>query len=169
VALFRRPKPPAEVTARLERHDRLLAWGTLDGGGYAAATRLGLLYGGPHGYEGRLGWHEIDKVAWADGVMEIIPDTEVADGVVEPLPPLRLVFTEPGEMPVVVRDRVTRSIVVNTHHRFGGGGGVRVLARRVAGQDGLRWLLRYDRGTDRENPELRAEAEALLAEVRGDN
>lgn len=164
MALFRRRKPPAEVTARLERHDRLLAWGTLDGGGYAAATRLGLLYGA----DGRLGWHEIDKVAWADGVMEIIPDTEVADGVVEPSPPLRLVFTEPDEMPVVVRDRVTRSIVVNTHHRFDDGGGVRVLARRVAGQDGLRWLLRYDRGTDRENPEFKAEAEALLAEVRGD-
>ncbi|MFL6071798.1 MAG: hypothetical protein ACJ73S_00090 [Mycobacteriales bacterium] len=162
MALFRRHKPPAEVTARLERHDRLLAWGALDGGGYAAASRLGLLYGA----DGRLGWHEIDKVAWADGVMEIIPDIEVADGVVEPAPPVRLVFTEPGDMPLVVRDRVTRSIVVNTHHQFGGGGGVRVLARRVAGQDGLRWLLRYDRGTDREDPEVRARAEALLAEVR---
>lgn len=164
MALFGRRKVPAEITARIERHDRLLAWGELTGGGYAAATRLGLLYG----EDGRLGWHEIDKVAWADGVMEIIPDTEVADGVVEPAPPVRLVFTEAGDMPLVVRDRVTRSIVVNTHHRFPGGGGVRVLARRVAGQDGLRWLLRYDRGTDRENPQFKAEADALLAEVRTD-
>ena len=40
------------------------------------------------------------------------------------------------------------------------------MARRVPGVDGLSWLLRFDDGTDRADPDVRLRAAELLDEVQ---
>ena len=55
------------------------------------------------------------------------------------------------DLPDQVRTRVTRSVAYTTHHPMPTGG-VRVVGRRVSGQNGLSWAVRYDSGTPVELP-----------------
>jgi hypothetical protein len=138
---FRRGRPPAEAVARLERDERVTAWGRGDSG-VVIATPRGLW---PPSGE-RVGWDEIHKARWDAGVLTVIRGVEVAPGVREDAPPLRYVLAEPGNLPDEVRTRVTRSVAYSTHHQLPGGG-VRVVGRRVPGRNGLDWAVRYDPGT----------------------
>jgi hypothetical protein len=53
---------------------------------------------------------------------------------------------DPDKVPEQVRARVTKSVAYTSHHPVPGGG-VRIVARRVPGEDGLRWTARYDART----------------------
>jgi hypothetical protein len=61
---------------------------------------------------------------------------------------------------------VTRSVAFTAHHPLPSGG-VRVVARRVAGRDGLAWHVRYDDGTDVADPAVLAATAELVAEAAG--
>ena len=159
--LWRRGRPPAEAVARLERDERVTAWGrTSDDSDVLVATPRGLWL--PSGE--RVGWHEIHKARWDTGVLTLIRGVEVAPGIREDAPPLRYVLAEPGNLPDEVRTRVTRSVAYSVHHRLPGGG-VRVVGRRVPGRDGLDWAVRYDPGTAR-GPESEQTVAELLAAAR---
>jgi len=161
---LRRDRPPPEVAHDLTVDDRLLAWAVASSGGgaFVAASRLGLRLP-----DGKLvPWHTIDKAAWRAGQMTLTVADEVSDGVLEPLPPVTVSLAEPRDLPAVVRSRVTRSIAYTAIHLLPGGGHVRVVARRVPGQDGLSWSLRFDRRSDSDDPAARAAADQLLAEAR---
>ena len=69
------------------------------------------------------------------------------------------------ELPIVVRDRVTASIAVNEHVPLQGEHGVRVVARRRAGESSLRWGYRTDPQLAR-TPELQVEAAEAVQLVR---
>jgi hypothetical protein len=75
---------------------------------------------------------------------------------------VEVVLSDPGDVPVRVRERVTRSVAYTRHHPLTPGGGVRVVGRRVPGADGLAWHVRYDEGTDREDPDVRAATAELV-------
>jgi hypothetical protein len=77
-----------------------------------------------------------------------------------------LALPEPRNIPSVVRARVMQSIAYSTHFPLPGGGGVRVVARRVSGLDGLAWSLRYDQRTDRDDPAVRAAATEALGRAQ---
>jgi hypothetical protein len=62
-------------------------------------------------------------------------------------------------VPNQVRVRVNKSIAYSQHHTEPG---VRVVARRVPGVDGLRWTVRYDDGVDPTDPEVRAATAELV-------
>ncbi len=158
---FRRDRPPTEVTTSLHPSDRLLAWATTDDG-VVVATRRGLRL--PDG--NFIPWHRIDKAQWGDGVLAITEATEVESGVYETRPAVAVPLRDPGDIPATVRARVTRSVAYSSHHTLGGHGGVRVVARRVPGVDGLAWSLRFDRGTDLADPAVRKAADQLLADAR---
>lgn len=117
------------------------------------------------GYRRRLPWHEIHKATWNDGLLTITPGIEVEPGVVADGPPLRIRLAEPRELPAEVRRRVTRSVASSTRHALPDGG-VTIVARRQAGIDGLTWVLRFDEGTDRADPEVRQRAAELIAEAQ---
>jgi hypothetical protein len=161
---FRRPRPPAEVTDRLERDERLLAWGRTTDGDVVVATPKGLSVPGGR----RFGWHEIDKAAWAESALTVIEGRVTDDDpdFVEDQPPQTWTLEETGTIPNVVRIRVNRSVAVTEHHDLHPSGGVRIVGRRVSGQDGLSWFARCDPGTDRHRPEVREQVAALLAEAR---
>jgi hypothetical protein len=154
---FRRLRPPSDALAPLEPGERVTAWGRTSDDGVLVATPLGLWAGGA-----RLGWHEIHKARWDAGILTLVPSVEVEPGVREDAPPQRYVVAEPYGLPQEVRTRVTRSVAYSAHHRLGDGG-VRIVARRVPGRDGLTWTVRYDPGTVRGPSDERRVADLVAA------
>jgi hypothetical protein len=163
VIVFGRRKLPGSLRPKLDSGERLLAWArTADDPGQAVVvTTFGLwLPGRP-----RLGWHEIHKATWAGSRLTVIPAVPVG----EPVPmdgagsyavmsdgePVSVALAEPGDVPPEVRTRVTRSVAFTAHHPLSLGG-VRVVARRVPGVNGLVWHVRYDEGTPVDDPEMTA-------------
>lgn len=163
----RRGRPPGAVRARVGS-ERVLAWATTADGGTVVATRRGLWLpaGTEVGDADPLPWHLIDKATWSDGVLSIVAAVEVGDGVLEELAPTRPRLAQPGGIPAAVRERVTGSIGYSRYHDLPPTGGVRVVGRRVVGQDGLTWYLVFDPGTDRTDPVISAAAAGLREEAR---
>jgi len=159
---FRR-RLPAQRRPPLDPDERVVAWADAGDDQVVVATNLGLWVPG----EGaRLGWHEIHKAGWSHPRLTVVAAREVAAedeySVVEDRPPRTVALVDPGRMPEQVQARVTRSVAYTSHHPLPGGGGVRVVARRVPGRDGLRWAVRYDPGT----AAVPAAAAALVAQAR---
>ncbi|HZN77831.1 MAG TPA: hypothetical protein VFC00_39980 [Micromonosporaceae bacterium] len=162
--IFRRkPRLPAERRPALDRDERVVAWAAVDRGDVVVATDRGLFLPG----RSRLGWHEIHKATWSGRALSVLPAEVVAEepgyAVVEDLPAVTYTLLEPGDVPHQVRARVTKSVAYTSHHPVPGGG-LRVVARRVSGVDGLWWTVRFDPGTDRDRPET----SALVAAARLD-
>ena len=166
--LFSRPRRlPADRRPPLDRDERVLDWARVaDGDEVVVATDRGLWLPGE---ATRLGWHEIHKAIWSGRELAITPAVPVAeradyrvlaDGDVR-----TYLLLDPRDVPHQVRARVTRSVAYSTHHRVPGGG-VRVVARRVRGVDGLTWTVRYDPGTPAEDPAVVAETDRLAAAAR---
>jgi hypothetical protein len=149
--MFGRRRLPAELRPPLARDERVLAWARAGAGAVVVATNHGLHL---PGYES-LGWHEIHKAAWNGRELTITPGAVVEERadylVTADQPPVTVAVPEPGDLPYVVRTRVTRSVSFTSHHLVPGGG-VRVIARRVPGVDGMSWAVRYDQGTDPAGP-----------------
>jgi hypothetical protein len=163
MALFRRkPKLPADQRPALEPDERILAWSPTGGDGVAVATNRGLWLPGLQ----RLGWHEIHKAVWSGSELVVTPASVVAERegytVVADQPILSALLPDPGELPDQVHTRVTRSVAYTEHHPLPEGGGVRVVARRVSGVDGLTWTVRYDPGT----PPDEVAVDDLVADAR---
>ncbi len=153
--IFKRRRLPAELQPLLVEDERVVAWARMTEHAAVVATNLGLFL---PGRRSRLGWHEIHKAVWTGRELVVTPATlveqrqeyvVVADGA-----PLTVTLPEPGELPHVVRTRVTGSVSFSSHQPVPGGG-VRVVARKVPSMDGLRWAARYDEGTDPFAPEVR--------------
>ncbi|MEO3744840.1 hypothetical protein [Plantactinospora sp. B5E13] len=154
----------------MDRDERVLDWARVgDGAESVVVTDRGLwLPGGV----GRLGWHDIHKAVWSGRELSVTPaepagervDYRVqADGQVR-----TYLLLDPGQVPHQVRTRVTRSVAYTTHHRLPDGGGVRVVARRVPGVDGLTWTVRYDPGTSTEDPAVVEATDQLVAAARAE-
>jgi hypothetical protein len=166
MALFRRkPKLPADQRPALEPDERILAWAPAEGDGVAVATTRGLWLPGLH----RLGWHEIHKAVWSGRELVVTPASVVDEregyAIVADQPVLSTLLPEPGDVPDQVRTRVTRSVAYTEHHPLPEGGGVRVVARRVSGVDGLSWTVRYDPGSGQDEA-TEAAVDNLVAAAR---
>ena len=159
-----RKKLPADATSAvaLKRGERVLGWVIDDADRYIVATEFDLiLQRRPPAYE-RIGWESIDRVSYADGVLTItlVPDHVGADGVM-----LRIPAGDDPQLAIVVRDRVTSSIVLNEHVRLDGRKGIHVVARRRAGDDALRWGYVVDQGLPVDD-DLKQRAEGLVKKIR---
>jgi hypothetical protein len=156
---LRGSRPPASAVSLLDRDERVTAWGRVSADEVLVATPLGLWL---PGCSERLGWHEIHTARWDSGVLTLIVGVEVSEGVREDLPPERLALSEPQGLPAEVRARVTRSVAYSSHHPLRGGG-VRIVARRIPGRDGLSWAVRYDPGTTQDVETARRVEELVAA------
>jgi hypothetical protein len=162
----RRPRLPDALRPALDPDERVLAWaGTRDGGAVVATSR-GLWLPG----RARLGWHAIHKAAWSGDELRITP-AEVAEerpgyAVQVDAPMVAYPLADPGDLPDQVRTRVTRSVSWTTHHPLPGGGGVRVVGRRISGVDGLRWAVRYDAGTAADAADVVRATDDLVSAAR---
>lgn len=164
MGLLSRRKLPAAARPRLVRDERVIAWASTSDGPQRAVvvTTLGVWL--PD--RDRLGWHQIHKASWSGSQLTIIPAVLVAerDGydVMADGPPVSADLVDPRDVPEEIRKRVTRS-VAQTFHEALPGGGVRVVARRTPGVNGVRWHVRYDDGTDRDDPAVVAATEELVS------
>jgi hypothetical protein len=142
--LRRKPKLAADRRPALEPGERILAWADVPDDQVMVVTNLGLWLPG----RDRLGWHRINKAAWSGRELRITAaaPAEERDGytVVVDEPVQTYLLLEPGDVPEQVRARVTKSVAYTSHHVLPGGGGVRIVARRISGVDGLTWTARYD-------------------------
>lgn len=157
---FRRGGLPAAArdALALERGERVLAWAPAGKDSYLVATDRALHL--PAGT--RVGWEHIDHVEWQRGGVHV---REIA--ALDETPARHQVrVPEPFTLPDVVRERVTSSIAINQHVPLQGTRGVRIVARRRHGRDDVVWNLVFDAGLDVHDPQLRAHADALLAQVR---
>ncbi len=162
----RRRKPPAALQPKVDRDERIIAWApSTDGAAVVVVTTRGLFL---PGRAERLGWHQIHKATWSGSDLTVVPSVWVEDregyAVMADDAPVVVGLSNPGGVPAAVRDRVTRSVAYTAHHSLPGGG-VRVVARRVPGSDGVAWHVRYDPGTDIGDPEMLAATGELVAEV----
>src|SRR6185503_18353354 len=136
--LLRRHKLSADRTPALDRDERVIAWADTDSDSVVVATNRGLWL---PGVEERLGWHEVHKATWSPPTLTVIPAQSVGEGdgyrVMADQDAVVLSLADPDEVPLRVRERVTRSVAHTAHHELPGGGGVRVVARRVPGVDGV--------------------------------
>jgi hypothetical protein len=98
----------------------------------------------------------------------VIPSTQVGLGdgyaVMADDAPVVVAMSRPDDVPADVRTRVTRSVAYTAHYAVPGGG-VRVVGRRIPGRNGVDWHVRYDEGTDREDPDVVAATTAIVAEA----
>jgi hypothetical protein len=172
IVFGRRRKPPANVRPALERNERVLAWARTadEPAGAVVVTNLGLWL---PGRDGRLGWHQIHKATWAGSRLTVVPSRPVGDGVGDEGSAYTVMaddaavtvgLADPDDVPATVRDRVTKSVAYTAHHPLPAGG-IRVVARRIAGINGVAWHVRYDDGTDPADPTVVAVTAELVGEA----
>ncbi len=152
-------RTPAEVRDVVPAGERVLAWARVTPGGIAVATDAALYL--PIGDTVRLAWDLIAKATFSEAAVLVVegrPDPQARDRA------WRVVLTEPGALPTVVYERVTSSVVVSERVDLRGELGARIVARRVG--EGLRWTVTFDAGLDPRDPQLRAEVDEALAELR---
>ncbi len=159
----RQPVLPAAArdSLPLRRGERVLASALLADGSWVAATRDALLLPGR-----RVDWASVAHAEWSDD--DAMLRIDQLGGAAGEQDTHQLVVDEPGRLPETVRERVMASIVATRHVAIQGRAGVRVVARRVAGEEALVWQVVVDRGLDPADPGVRATGEAAIADLRRD-
>jgi hypothetical protein len=153
---FRQQVPDPVRALRLD--ERRLAWGVTDSGTAVVATPTALLAG-----DLVLPWNQVAKASWDQPVLTVSEVAEVeGTGTAH-----RFALVEDDRLAEVVRAQVTSSVAWSDVRRLEPRGKVRVVARRVPGQDALLWQTVWLEGTDPSDPLLRAQAEELVAALRG--
>jgi len=170
VGLFNRRKLPAGKRPGLARDERIVAWAGATGEDVVVVTNYGLWLPGA---AERIGWHEIHKVTWSGRQLAVVAAREVHDTgaytVMADLPPVIVTLLDPDHVPEQVRSRVNKSVAYTMHHPLPDGGGVRVVARRVPGVNGVRWTARYDEGVDTDRPDVAKVTAELVAQGHVDS
>jgi hypothetical protein len=157
----RRLTLPAEArdALPLHRRERLLAVARLADGSWIATTPRALVLPGR-----RVDWSTVAHAEWSDERSQLrVDQLQTSDADAETH---LLVLDEPGRVPEVVRDRVTSSIVASRHTPIDGRAGVRVVARRVPGEDELQWQVLVDRGLDPADPRVQATSDTAVSDLR---
>ncbi len=148
-------RPPAEVRRRAAG-EHVMAWAaTPDGPVVATRTALHL----PDG--ARRPWDLVVNAAWEAPLLRLTLQDRPGGANRE----LEIVLGEPGRVPMVVRERVTWSVLAEQRAALDGDRGVRVLARRTE-DGGVRWTMVFDPGLDPADPALRRAADEALARVQ---
>lgn len=156
----REPLPEAarEILG-LGADDRLLAWSSLVGGGWAVATPVGLRALLPTGALVDRPWTEVDRVAWDDD------SRMLAVWWVGTHRPSPLEVEDGSFLPEVVHERVRASMVMSAEVPVVGGRSVQVTLRKAA--DGtLSTQVVPARGVRLNDPEVAAAVEQAKAQLR---
>jgi len=141
----RRESPPADALAHLPRDERVVSWADLPGGDVVLASPSGLWWPGAEAHR-LITWSHIIKAVWRDGWLTVVEADVVDDLLLVDREPVAAELSVPRDLPPVVRKRVEANVVHSQVHPVPGGS-ARFVARRIPGQDGLRWWARLDDGT----------------------
>lgn len=148
-----------EVPAAVRALDvgRRLAWGLTQDGTAIVATSDAL-----HVADESLAWHEVEKAVWRPPYLVVTRASEVEGSGRT----LTLALAEDDQLAETVRARVTSSVGWSDRRRLVPSGHVRLVGRRLPGQDRLRWQAVFADAADALDPAKRDQAEQLLAELR---
>jgi hypothetical protein len=102
-------------------------------------------------------WEEIAKATWEQPWLTI---TSVKGE------RTKLYLDPSGEIPPVVRDRVTASVLVRERVPLDIGGSVVCIGRREPLGDDISWILEFGSEEDSQDPRIRDSADRALAELR---
>jgi hypothetical protein len=159
----RRDAPPAEVVGGMPRHERIVSWADLADGRVVLASPAGLWWPSEPAHR-LIGWQHVSKAVWRERVLTVIEAEVVDDLLLVDLPPVTAEIEVPRDLPPVVRKRVEANVVSSDVLPVPGGA-ARFVARRVPGQDGVRWWARLEYGT-RDTTYVREAVAARIAELR---
>jgi hypothetical protein len=152
----RRTKVP-EVVSSVKTEERRLAWGITADDLPLVATPSSLYIG-----DESLPWTQVERISWKPSTLTII---EVAE--VEGSGRTRsFVLTDDARLAETIRARVTSSVAWSDRRGLHPKGAVRLVGRRVPGQDLLQWQQVYEPGTDPHDPFLRAQADQMVDALR---
>ena len=160
---FGRDKVPAEARTAFDAEPGERVLGAAKSGGdhrgWVIATDRALVLG----RNARIPWVKIIRAGWNSPVMEVSYQ-EVSAG---PTKILRLVMEDPGRVTIVVRDRVTASVVSAQHVPLNDDGtGARMVSRRDPVTGAVTWAVVFDVGLDPTDEVLRAKAQTALDDLR---
>ena len=157
---WRRRPAPEDVVALAADRGTLLAWGRTAAGLPVMATDRCLLV--PEGPSAReLPWHWIDRATWEPPTLAV----HFRDPGSGSPRSLRLALQDHGELPPIIRQRVTRSVVTSRRVDLPTGAGAVLAARRDPAGD-ITWTVVFDAGVDAADPVLQAQAREALADFR---
>ena len=166
MALFhRRDAPPASALAALAPGERVVSWADTTDGRVVLATPRGVWW--PEGAAARLiGWQFVSKATWRERVLALIEAEVDDDLIIVDRAPVSIELAVARNLPPTVRKRVEANVV---HSEVAPivGGAARFVARRVPGEDGLRWWARLEPGTV-DSAQVRSAVGARLSALRAD-
>lgn len=150
------------LRAQVPGKERVMAWATgspqVDGSPTQLIATDKALYA--PGYVDRLEWQGIFKAEWDDPILEILTVRDGKAGW------LRFNLNQAGNLPTVVFERVTATIVLQRHIELVGNRGASLVARRSADGETINWEVIFDAGLDPSDPLLRAQADEQLGWLR---
>jgi hypothetical protein len=161
IALFhRRDVAPTDVLAQLPKDERIVSWADVAGGGVVLASPAGLWWP-ERGCMRLIGWQYVTKARWQERTLSVIEAQVVDELLLVDQPVVSAVLSRPRDLPPTVRKRVEANVV---RSELGAivGGTARFVARRIPGQDGVRWWARLEPGTP-DSPQIRSAVRARLA------
>jgi hypothetical protein len=162
----RRDEPPPHAVARLDAEERVVSWADTASGAVVLATPRGLWWPDAHTGARLIEWQSVTKAVWRDGVLTVTEADVLDDLLMRERRPVSAELRVPRDLPPTVRKRIEANIVRSELAPIPGGS-ARFVARRVPGEDGLRWWARLEAGT-RDTDETRAVIAARLAVLRAE-
>jgi hypothetical protein len=157
---------PSEVRSQLtlDRGERPLAWANDRSGRWYVGTDRALhLADGDAGFR-RIGWEQVERADWQRdtstlAVVEVSPWGE-------PEPRTDIEVDDPGLLLELLRERVTKSVVVTMFAPVRGRAGLSVVGRRPpAGNGPIVWSYLLAAGLDPSDPDVIEVAERTLREA----
>jgi hypothetical protein len=164
----KREVPPPEVLARLPRDERVVSWADVVGGAVVIASPGGLWWPTATPEPPRLiAWQYITKAVWHARALSVTEADVVADLLLVDRAPVAVELEVPRDLPPVVRKRVEANVVRSELIEFAGGT-ARFVARRIPGEDGVRWWARLEGGTP-DTDQVRSAVSARMAVLRAEH
>jgi len=146
--------------------ERPLAWAVDDEGRWYVGTDRALYLPGNPGYR-KLGWEQVERADWQRDTGEL-GVVEVADWG-EPEHRLVVNVAEAGALLELLRERVTKSVVVSAYAAVRGRLGLSVVGRRApVGDAPLTWSVVLAQGLDPGDTDVREVAELTLRQTQAD-
>jgi hypothetical protein len=108
----------------------------------------------------RIPWISVIRATWTEPFLELTIENEQGQE-----QRLRVPISDPGNLPAAVRAQVTANVVVSERLDLPDGSQCLVAARRK-NRDEIVWSIVFDANVDSNDPEIRAQADFALSELR---
>jgi hypothetical protein len=157
--------PAVPEPVRRAATGKVLAWAQAADGTWLAGTRDALHLVALDGSAESLPWEQVQRADW--DTEEHLLTVERVEDFGKPVSSRTFLLEEPGSLLVLLRERVSASIVLQQRVVVRGRKGLVVIARRPpSGHGAITWAYELDSGVDPADPTVMALAEAGLREAQ---